>query len=399
MISASVLKHVISAVFSNPQVKSRELGPDFLTWPIIAMIFAMSASANGQDLPPTLVQTNQIKYLTGKKLDRRNEKPLSVWWRDAELRDRLMAFSANESISVMIDRRVDPQTLVNLGVDSRSVEQFLWQAATAARLSVCRVEDCYYFGPSEIVSVLPILEQDLETLAKKKVSKRSIVTWSAKRPLQTGTIVQPKSILESLGRDNRFAIEGIDQIPYDLWHGFSLPPTTLYTRVQLVLAGFDKTFKISNDGRTITIIDLPTIDSATRRFAVSKRISDDDVVEKAFPTLEIKFGGKSVVGKGSPLQLAKLKAALVRRVQVAALDQDEVYTLKNEASRLTILKTIAADGRLELVLENIEEADLAKLIQIDVVKVSRDELIFKTLEGTGLNGVVQESQLIISRSN
>lgn len=363
---------------------------------VVAWLFFGGLQAHGQDLPPVLIPTTQTKYLVGSKLDRRNLKPLSVWWRDAEIRERLMAFSANEAIAVVIDRRVDPGRLVNVGVENRTVEQFLWKVAEVSGLGVCRFEDCYYLGPVKTAALLPILEDELKTFAKKKVRSRSAVRWTSRRPMQTGMIVEPRAILEELGRESGFEIKGLEQIPYDLWAGLTLPPSSLYARVQIVLASFDKTFKISNDGKSITIIDFPSTKSPRREFAIKRKLLDAAVVTQQFPALGIKFRGKSVLARGAPEELAKLKAELVRRVKVEAGDEI-VFTLKNEASRLTILRTIADNGNLELVLENGEQEDLVERIQIEVVKVSRGELIFKTLEGTGLRAKVEDGKLIIDR--
>jgi hypothetical protein len=359
-------------------------------WPLLGL-----DRASGQDLPPVLVPTAQIKYLTGVKLERRNLKPLSVWLRDSPIRRLLAGFSANEEIAVVIDRRVDPGQLLNVGVENRSVEQFLWKVADAAGLGVCRFEDCYYFGPVETAAMLPILEADLKKVAKKK-GRRSSIGWTSRRPLQTGVIVEPKAILEELGRTNGFEIKGLEQLPYDLWAGFSLPPSTLYARVQIVLSSFNKTFEISSNGKSITIIDFPVMQTATREFPVAKRLSDAADVKRQFPGLKLTFRGKSVVAKGAPLELSKLKRELVRRVKVEAGDEI-VFTLKNEASRLTILRTIAANGGFELVLESGDPSELSSIIQIDVVKVSRGELIFKTLEGTGLRGKIEDGKLVIGR--
>lgn len=366
----------------------------FVIWQILGgSVVGGARQLAAQELPPVLVPTSKIKYLTGGKLDRRNVKPLSVWWRDAQIRDRLTAFSANEAIAIVIDRRVDPGQLLNVGVENRTVEQFLWEVANVAGLGVCRFEDCYYVGPVETVAMLPILEAELKTMARKKV-RRSSVGWTSRRPLQTGAIVEPQAILEELGRTNGFAISGLEQVPYDLWGGFSLPPTTLYARLQIVLASFNKTLEISSNGKTITIVDFPETKTATREFPVAKRFSDAANLKRQFPDLKLTFRGKSIVAKGSPLELAKLKRELVRRVKVEAGDEI-VFTLKNEASRMTILRTIAANGNLELVLESGERSVLNEIIQIDVVKVSRGELIFKTLEGTGLRGKVEAGKLAI----
>ena len=141
-----------------------------------------------------LVETQKNKYLTGKKLDRRNVRALSIWWKDAELRDRLTAFSETQDIAIMLDRRVDPSTIVNLGVENRTLEQVFRRISSTAKIGVCRIEDCYYFGPVDATIALPIAMDTLSRQAKK-VARRSAVRWTAKRPVRTGPVVETKALI------------------------------------------------------------------------------------------------------------------------------------------------------------------------------------------------------------
>ena len=111
---------------------------------------------SAQDASSVLLKSKNTSFLTGKKLDRKSSQAFSFWWRDAELRDRLVAFSKTEDIAVMLDRRVDPGTTINLGIENRTLEQILWQVGSTAKIGVCRIEDCYYFGPVETTMVLPL---------------------------------------------------------------------------------------------------------------------------------------------------------------------------------------------------------------------------------------------------
>lgn len=362
--------------------------------PLLIVLCLPLSQAIAQGDSPVLIESTEIEFLTGKKLDRRNLQELSFWWKDAELRDRLKAFSNAEKISVMLDRRIDPSTLMNLGVENRTVEQIFWRVSSAAEIGVCRIEDCYYFGPLDTVAAMPIA---LDTLSRqaKKMRRRSNVKWTIKRPVRSGPIVATKALIEAIADKHGFSVNGLQELPHDLWYEVSLPPTSVIGQMQLMLAGYGKTFEIDPDGKSITLIDFPAIQSAKREFSVAKRPANSKELTEQFPDLKISFRSKSVVATGPPLQLAQLEAKLIE--QVESLTGSQRFTLKTEADRLTILRTIAQTSKLELVLGSIAPAELSDRIKLNVNKVTQAELLFETLNGTRFRAQVQGGKLVINQ--
>ena len=360
---------------------------------LLAVLCGYPSQAIAQGELPVLVESSQVNFLTGKKLDRRNLQELSLWWKDAELRDQLLAFANAEKIAVMLDRRVDPSTPVNLGIENRTVEQIFWRVGAAAELGVCRIEDCYYFGPVDTTVALPIA---LNTLVRqaKKVRSRSKVKWTIKRPVRTSSIVATKALIKAIADKHGFSVNGLEELPHDLWYEVSLPPTSVIGQMQLMLAGFGKTFEIDSDGKSITIIDFPEIESARREFSVTKRPSNAKELIAQFPDLKISFRSKAVIATGPPQQLALLRAKLIE--QVESKTGQERFTLTTEADRLTILKTIAQTSKLELDVESIDPTELADRIKLDADKVTQAELLFQTLKGTRFKAKVQDGKLLIN---
>lgn len=293
----------------------------------------------------------------------------------------------------MMDRRVDPNQVLNVGVDNRSIQQFFWDVGHRAGEAVCRIEDCYYFGPAETVMWLPIEQRKIAASTSAR-RKRSKVKWTSKRVLVTAPVVEPKSLLLALGRQYGFEIKEIDQIPHDIWQGFELPPTSLQTQVLLILAGFDKTFRVLGDGTAIKIVDVEPTESAKREFVVSAKFDQADEIKAAFPQLNIRTRSKRITATGTPQELLKLESAIVQASTPEAA-QAQVLSLKTDADRLTILRTIAQRTGLELVINEGTESLLAERVSLDEVRVTRDELIFSVLAGTRLEGRVAEQTLTI----
>ena len=340
-----------------------------------------------------LVETQKNKYLTGKKLDRRNVRALSIWWKDAELRDRLTAFSETQDIAIMLDRRVDPSTIVNLGVENRTLEQVFRRISSTAKIGVCRIEDCYYFGPVDATIALPIAMDTLSRQAKK-VARRSAVRWTAKRPVRTGPVVETKALIQAIATKHGFVVNGLEELPHDLWYSVSLPPTSVIAQIQLMLAGFDKTFEIDPNAKSITIIDFPKIESVKRVFTVTKRPANTKELIAQFPDLRISYRSKAVVATGPPQQLALLEAALIASVEPRT-GQVVRFDLNTESDRLTILRTIAQDAKLELVLGEIPPTELSDRIKINASKVTQSELIFEALKGSRFRAEVVDGKLVV----
>lgn len=367
------------------------------TYVMLLTLIACPSLVYAQGDLPVLVESKQATFLSGKKLDRKILQEFSVWWRDGELRDRLMAFSNSEKIAIMLDRRVDPSTLMNVGIEKRTVEQIFWRVSEAAEIGVCRIEDCYYFGPVDTVVALPVALESLSRQAKK-VSRRSAVKWTVKRPVRTGQIVATKELIKAIASKHGFTINGLQELPHDLWFSVSLPPTSVLGQMQLMLAGFGKTFKINPDGKSITIIDFPETKSAKRVFAVAKRPENSKELAAKFEDLRISFRSKSVTAIGPPRQLALLKATLVNQTKSVA-GQEERFSLDTEADRLTILRTIAQTAKVELKLDSVDPADLAERIKINVVKVTQAELLFEALSGTRFRAEITDKELLVKPSN
>ncbi|MGB1928744.1 MAG: hypothetical protein ACPHO8_05520 [Mariniblastus sp.] len=99
-------------------------------------------------------QRNEITWLSEEALSEHNSLPISVMWRDAELKDRLMRFSTNQRVAIFLDRRIDPSTIINLTLNNVTTEQFLLEIAKQLEIGFCQIEDVYYLGPKETANII-----------------------------------------------------------------------------------------------------------------------------------------------------------------------------------------------------------------------------------------------------
>ena len=67
--------------------------------------------------------------------------------------------------------------------------------------------------------------------------------------------------LASIAETYAVSITNIQAIPHDLWPAGQLPRLGLVEQVTLIAAGFDLTFRMDANGKTVTLIPIPaTVD-------------------------------------------------------------------------------------------------------------------------------------------
>ena len=352
---------------------------------IIAIATLGRVSAFGQAVSP---DNTNIKWHTGRKLDQFNKLAISVWWKDAEIRDRVELFSQRQEIAVFLDRRIDPSTPVQLTIENCTKEQFLWALAKQSDLGICRIEDFYYFGPVKTAASLPTVLRQLRQSTTAK--KRSKVDWNDDQPLKTESVVEPKKILLQLAKANRFAIRNLDSVPHDLWAGIDLPNSSLNVRVGILLVGFGKTFQRNDDGDIITIVDFPELDSTEASFRdLDNALELSRKLRPKFPQLKISAKGKKRIDvSGPPTQVSAIGHLIVAAQRPIGVDGGEsTFTLTTRAARGAVLATAAARSNIVLDFDKTNRQLVTSLnepVEINAVNATLAELLQLALDGTNL---------------
>ena len=343
-----------------------------------------------------LAQAND-DWHTGNRLDRFNQTPVSASWTDTPLRNVLSSFSETQKVGVFLDRRIDPSQLVNIAAQNVSPERFLWKIAGTQTIGVCRVGDIYFFGPPETAACLPTIWKQMESQSGRQ--RRTFkVQWERKTPLSTSSVVVVKQLLEQLASEHQFEIENPEAIPHDVWAQVKLPPTSLGSRVGIILADFGKWFERSKDGTSIRIVDFPKIKTASLK---TESLADPRAMSKKmkaeFPELKITGTSKRLTASGAPLEIAKLRRALVnsQTVKAVALSANR-FNLNTQAPRGSILATVAQQLNKKLKFAPEVGQILQTEIQLQIKDATLNQLLDETLKGTELKYELTDTELVIS---
>ena len=303
-----------------------------------------NASTNlfGQD------QKNGISWLSKKELSDNYSLPVSVMWRDAALRDRLMRFSQNQRVAIFLDRRIDPSTIINLTSNQVTTEQFLLNIARKAEIGICQIEDIYYLGPQKTANSLASTSEAL-LKAANKFGKRTQLRWNMNKPLLTEAVVNPKQLLLEIAKANDIQIDGINGLPHDLWSGLDLPASSLACRLSLLLAGFDKSFQFKATGKTIEIVDFKPPQQVTRTFGnISDSPSLSKSLRKEFKSLNFSARRDQITITGEPdsVGLAGMRAIENQKPEIVT-GSTTTFSLTTRAPRGAILATAAQRVQLK----------------------------------------------------
>ena len=349
----------------------------------------------------TTQAAQDIDWRTGKALDAANRLPLSVSWQSAPLRQQLKELSSQQKIAIVLDRRVDPNSQINLQVAHVSLEQLLLKVARQQQSGFCRVEDAYYVGPAATAEFL-LASTGANQSARSQIKRNSRLLRKSK--LAWPDLATPQEVLEQLATDGGLAIDNLERLPHDLMASVDLPPMKLIDRIGLLLAQFDYWYRLSKDGSRLQIVEMPPAPkSAIVQF------TDYDPTSAQFKTFKqqlkncrvTRSKGKITV-KGPPADLVAARD-LVTDSFVAASHLPDLsqrrFTLAVNNRRLLILNAIAKQLNLQVKNEAVGDDALNDVVQLEVKEVSLDELLAALTEGSGLEFVVDGQSIVIRQAS
>ncbi len=326
-----------------------------------------------------------VRWLRGRDLDRRTQVALNAQWYEAPLRPLLTELSQGLGIPLFIDRRVDPEILVSLTVNNLTWEQLLFEFGKPHGLGFCRLGRMYYFGPNDVALTLPQHFEKLNDWVGKN-RKQATVNWRQPVDGSWPRLSQPANLLAELSSARNVETFELERIPLDVWDEHASPSRPMILQAALLVVGFDKWISISKSGTKLKVVPYPQWDQT--RFTVGKLKSPDDAIQKLqsqFSELSFEPGNKSVEISGPNGQIAAAVAEAIR-LQSAFKNQEAQNTFNGtlNGSRRSILNGLSQQLGLELELDTADTTALDKYVEITVKDASVQEIVSQVLSDSGL---------------
>jgi hypothetical protein len=335
---------------------------------------------------------------TGQAFQQALAQNLGVAWAGIPLRSALESLAERQGIAIVLDRRVDPDQPLEFEARDQALAAILRQLAARLKMGVAIVDSTVYLGPPETakrLATVAIINHE----AGQKLPAEARRRLASLPEVATEALATPRELVEEWGRQTGVQLQGLEQIPHDLWPSLKLPKQSAAARAALFLAGFDLSLEFTAKGEA-RIVPLPERPLLTRTYpgGVSPRQRMTQL-EKEFPEAAVEARGENLI-VAARWEDHELMAKFVRGERIerpVARPGSERYSLKVERQTVSaIARTIAARAGKELVVDPGAEAKTAERVSFTVTEVTLDDLLHTLLDPVDLTFKVTERQLLIS---
>lgn len=267
----------------------------------ILLLFSCTSRASEQadlSLRKTKIETDQ--KVPSLKVDEEYEQTLktilSVNWKNRQLRDGIRSLVDHYQISILLDRRINPNRLITLDFQNGTLLEFLEEIARQNDAEVSVLANLVYIGPAESArSLRTLLELKQEELKSNKQRKN----LSRKINLHWHDLDQPGRIVKNLL--NTYQVEIVSgNVPHDLWTSGTVPKTDFSETISFILIQYDLTYEWDENGKMIKLVPVSYPVTVNRSHRVTGKQQAEVLPEfqnrDSFPEMTINSGRVSFTG-------------------------------------------------------------------------------------------------------
>lgn len=259
--------------------------------PLCFLLFAFPALSMAEE-------GDRPVYRTGSAFRHELEQPVTVTRSDAELRPFLARLSADRGVAILLDRRIDPGRKVDANLPPMKLLAAIRGIAAQAEASVSVVGSTVFIGPAESTArlrtlcVLRAMELDQfgDRLGPREFDLAQTHTFA------WDDLERPADLLVRTAQRSTLAIEGLDQIPHDLWAGGTMVGVTPIEAISLILIQFDLTFEWTGLGAGIRLVSMPRAVAIERTHPVRTMTpaAARELILQRFPDLDVAISGRQL---------------------------------------------------------------------------------------------------------
>lgn len=233
------------------------------------------------------------KHLTGKPFEDALSQAVSISWQERRLRSGLQQLSEAREVAILLDRRIDPEQSMTLGLSKLSLRDVVRTIAAECDAGVSIVGSTIYIGPPESAAKLRTIVElrsgqlaGANSVADTKRSfqllRRSTLSWQdLDRPADIVAAVCREAELKVFVSDDAASLPGRrpSPIPHDLWASASIPNATVTEKLTLLLVQFDLSFEWQTGAKSIQLIPMPKQPTLARTWANLSRTKRTRITE------------------------------------------------------------------------------------------------------------------------
>ncbi len=357
-------------------------------------VIGFAVTAIPQDL---YAQNAQQTVLANARFEQQLEALISTRW-DLPLKDVLHSIRETQRVAIFLDRRINPAQQIQLEVQDKTLSTALQQIANQANAQISRIRNVIYIGPKKTTHLLATVAAIHAERHRRNQAENTRIFTIGKNT-QWDRLAQPQSIVTAIAESVNVRITNIDKIPFDLWDKHTLPDLPFAMRMSIVLAGFDLTYQMNNDG-SITLIPFPSEAKYQKAFSTNVSAANLNRIKNSFPTLQITNNNEQLVASGRWEEIAELELLLrgnniIRPKPMTTSKQVYTLTVTNQSIQ-KVLQAIASNEKLELTGSADAQKIWNKRISLEAKELPLADLLLQVVGQGNLQYRIADKQLLIS---
>lgn len=261
---------------------------------------------------PTVITNKLVKPVIGSKFDDVLKQPLGLTWADESLRAGLWSLAQARQVSILLDRRVDPETKVSIEIQRVPFRDLIEQLADRPGLGASVVGNTVYVGPRTTTARLrTVVEMQTDLLVTGSTTNKPPLALLQRRSIDWSDLERPADLIVRVSELFGFKVEGLEAVPHDLWPAGSIPNAFPTEMLMLVLAQFDLSVEWQPKGASVRIVSMPQSPQLERTYdgkTKAAELAEDWLAE--FPSLRIDVKGTKLLVRGTVEQHEQIAASL-----------------------------------------------------------------------------------------
>ncbi len=241
---------------------------------------------------------DEASPLSGDALEKALDAPFLITYENLALGELLREIERTYRIPIVLDRRIDPNRLVNHSANGGSQRAFLSALAGQIDAGAAFLEGAVYLGPRDAAEKLrTLVKLRTDDFAKLPFQQRAGVLRR-----QTGVhfdeLSSPREMATQVLSAQGLTLREPERIEHDLWRALTVGSATLPELLSLILIQFDLTWELDDDA-TIVPVPVPERVAFEKTYTLRRGTAETDGWKAKWPRLEVTVSGRRATVHGT----------------------------------------------------------------------------------------------------
>lgn len=323
------------------------------------------------------------------------------------LRIVLNELQSDTGIPLLLDRRTDPTSSVNLSTGFVAVADTIRLLAARSSADVSLGDNCVVVGPPRAVRRLKTLtainRTSIDSL-RGKMDRKLFESVTEARDVSWPALATPRQLLTERAAEIGLIVSNPESIPHDVWAEAVLPLMSFSDFATLILNQFDCSFELTPTGH-LTITPVPEFVTIEKRhrMSLSRKKEIEQLWSKEFPGINVSWRGNTATLAATVEvheRLEELIAGQSSRTVAAAglLSKRFTLTLPPGTQLRTLVESLKPSG-VPVRFRGISDAEVQALLQrtvsMEVKQMPAREFFEKAFAGLGAKISVTDAEVVL----